>query len=245
MNSYLIASVKSIMSDLFRSWPREGLCVYVSRLSQRGMRDVQHRIMAFTYPQRAAYQSCLAQVFDAAEVQMLPCGCWALRKKRISYWKSAVFPLFYFWEEKWQCFFIFFALVFSYCFFSPDYVAYALHTLDKIWSCSSCLEHIIICILKTAKLWFSWLWHSSASDCLCFFFLKGLVNPHIIWHSNGLFTLLLILLNDRHLCSGGPETLPKTPASLGLIYGVINVRLSVDMSAWDNRRAAPKTNSFD
>lgn len=75
MNSYLIASVKSIMSDLFRSWPREGLCVYVNELSQRGMRDVQQRIMAFTYPQRAAYQLCLAQVFDAAEVQMLPCGC--------------------------------------------------------------------------------------------------------------------------------------------------------------------------
>lgn len=74
------------------------------------------------------------------------------------------------------------------------------------------------------------------------FFLRGLVNPHIIWHSNRLFTL--ILLNDRHLCCG-PETLPKNPASLGLIYGVINVRLSVDMSAWDNRRAAPKTNSFD
>lgn len=96
MNSYLIASVKSIMSDLFRSWPREGLCVYASELSQRGMRDVQQRIMAFTYPQRAAYQSCLAQVFDAAEVQMLPCGCWAQRKKRIMYCKSAAFPLLFF-----------------------------------------------------------------------------------------------------------------------------------------------------
>lgn len=74
MNSYLIASVKSIMSGLFRSWPREGLCVYVSGLSQPGMRDVQRRIVAFTYPQRAAYQLCLAQVFDAAQVQMLPCG---------------------------------------------------------------------------------------------------------------------------------------------------------------------------
>lgn len=70
MSSYFIASVKSIMSDLFRSWPREGLCVYVSRLSQQGMRDAQQRIMAFTYPQRGAYQPCLAQVFDAAQVQM-------------------------------------------------------------------------------------------------------------------------------------------------------------------------------
>lgn len=58
MSSYHIASVKSIMSDLFRSWPREGLCVYASGLSQRGMRDVQQRTAAFTYPQRAAYQSC-------------------------------------------------------------------------------------------------------------------------------------------------------------------------------------------
>lgn len=95
MNSYLIASVKSIMSDLFRSWPREGLCVYMSGLSQWGIRDVQHRIMAFTYPQRAAYQLCLAQVFDAAEVQMLPCGCWIERKQRIMYCKSAEFPLLY------------------------------------------------------------------------------------------------------------------------------------------------------
>lgn len=69
--------------------------------------------------------------------------------------------------------------------------------------------------------------HSSASDLGV---LKGLVNPHIMWHSNRLFTFLLILLNDRHLCSG-PEALPKSPASLGLIYGVINVRLSVDMGA--------------
>lgn len=75
MNTYLIASVKSIMSDLFRSRPREGLCVYVSGLSQRGMRDVQKRTMAFTYPQRGAYQSCLAQVF--AEAQML-CELWLL-----------------------------------------------------------------------------------------------------------------------------------------------------------------------
>lgn len=65
---------------------------------------------------------------------------------------------------------------------------------------------------------------------LFLFFLKGLVNPHMIWHSNRLFTLLLIFLNDRHLCSS-PETLPKTPASLVLIYCIINVRLSVDMSA--------------
>lgn len=79
------------------------------------------------------------------------------------------------------------------------------------------------------------LWHSSVS--VLGVFLKGLINPHIIWHSNRLFTLLL--LNDCHLCSG-PETLPKTPASLVLIYGVINVRLSVDMGEWDNRRAAPK-----
>lgn len=32
----------------------------------------------------------------------------------------------------------------------------------------------------------------------------------------------------------------KIPALLDLIYGVINVRLSVDMGARDNRRAAPK-----
>lgn len=62
--------VKSIMSDLFRFWPGVDSCVYVNGLSQRQMRDVQQRIEAFTYPQRAAYQLCLAQVFDAAEVQM-------------------------------------------------------------------------------------------------------------------------------------------------------------------------------
>lgn len=69
--------------------------------------------------------------------------------------------------------------------------------------------------------------------------LKGLVNPDIIWNSNRLFSLLLILLNVCHL-GRSSETLPKTPASLGLIYGVINVRLSVDMGAWDNRWVAPK-----
>lgn len=58
MSSYHIASVKSIMSRLFRSWPGEGLCVYASGLSQRGMRDVQQGTAAFAYPQRAAYQSC-------------------------------------------------------------------------------------------------------------------------------------------------------------------------------------------
>lgn len=127
MNSYLIASVKSIMSDLFRSWPREGLCVYVSRLSQRGMRDVQHRIMAVTYPQRAAYQLCLAQVFDAAEVQMLPCGCWILRKKRITYWKSAVFPLFYFLRGNS-------IFVSCFAFFSHCFISLLLTMLYKFWT---------------------------------------------------------------------------------------------------------------
>lgn len=91
MNSYLIASVKSIMSDLFRSWPREGLCVYVSGLSLRGMRDVLHRTTAYTYPQRAAYQPCLARVF--AEAQMLLLDI----KKRILKLKiSALYSLLYF-----------------------------------------------------------------------------------------------------------------------------------------------------
>lgn len=110
MNRYLIASVKSIMSDLFRSWPREGLCVYVSGLSQQGMRDVRRRIMAFTYPQRAAYQSCLARVFDSAQVQMLPCGCWVERNKRIMCLKSSPFPLlyFFFWEVAMFSFFALF-----------------------------------------------------------------------------------------------------------------------------------------
>lgn len=69
MNSYLIASVKLIMSDLFRSWPIEGLYVYPSGLSQQKMRDVRRRIMAFTCPERAAYQLCLAKA--SAEAQML------------------------------------------------------------------------------------------------------------------------------------------------------------------------------
>lgn len=69
MNSYLIASVKLIMSDLFRSWPVEGLCVYPSGLSQQKMRDVRRRIVAFTCPERAAYQLCLAKA--SAEAQML------------------------------------------------------------------------------------------------------------------------------------------------------------------------------
>lgn len=128
MNSYLIASVKSIMSDLFRSWPREGSCVYVSGLSQRRMRDVQRRIMAFTCPRRAAYQSCLAQVFDAAEVQMLACGCWVLRKTRIVYCKSSAFSELCFLRGK----------VTPSNFLSFP-VHYVLNILDKIWSCCSCL----------------------------------------------------------------------------------------------------------
>ena len=110
MNSYLIASVKSIMSDLFRSRPREGLCVYVSGLSQRGMRDVQRRIMAFTYPQRAAYQSCLAQVFDAAQVQMCDRVVVEKREGKELCIKNQLHFHFciFFLNEKWQsfCFFL-------------------------------------------------------------------------------------------------------------------------------------------
>lgn len=64
---------------------------------------------------------------------------------------------------------------------------------------------------------------------LLFLFFQGPVNPHKLYCN---LAFLSSSSSSVTVISVTPmKHYQKTPASLGLIYGVINVRLSVDMSA--------------